>query len=138
MKKEEIIVKVKSLNLPKDSYVVFGSGPLAAAGIRETNDIDLYVSSEVLRKLKKDGWKELVKGPDDKPLIHQDFEAHAHWNFSPYAPTLKHLLETATEIEGVRFASLNEVRKWKEASGGEKHLADVILIDKFLSVPMIT
>lgn len=133
MTRDEIIKKVKSLNLPKDSYVVFGSGPLAAAGIRETNDIDMLVSPEVFKKLKNDRWKELVKGANDKPLVHEDFEVHSHWNFSPYAPTFKHLLKTATESEGVVFASLDEVRKWKEASGGEKHLADVILIDKFLS-----
>lgn len=131
MKKEEIITKVKSLNLPKDSYVVFGSGPLAAAGIRETNDIDMLVSPEVFEQLKEKGWKELIKGPNDKPLVHEDFEVHSHWNFSPYAPTLKHLLETTTEVDGVVFASLDEVRKWKEASGGQKHLADVKLIDKY-------
>lgn len=132
MTKDEIVTKVKSLNLPKDSYVVFGSGPLAVAGIRETNDIDMLVSNEVFEELKKDGWKELVKGPDDKPLVRGDFEIHSHWNFSSYAPTLKHLLETATEIDGVMFASLDEVRKWKEASGGQKHLADVDLIDNYL------
>lgn len=135
MTKDEIVTKVKSLNLPKDSYVVFGSGPLAAAGIRETNDIDMLVSPEVFEQLKKKGWKELVKGPDDKPLVHGDFEVHSHWNFSPYAPTLNQLLETATEIDGVMFASLDEVRKWKKATGGEKHLADVVLIYKFVSRP---
>lgn len=38
---QEIIAKVKKLKLPKNSYVVFGSGPLAAAGIREADDIDM-------------------------------------------------------------------------------------------------
>ena len=41
MNKREIIEKVKSLNLPNNSYVVFGNCPMAVAGIRESNDVDL-------------------------------------------------------------------------------------------------
>lgn len=132
MTKKEIIAKMKKLNLPKDSYVVFGSGPLAAAGIRETNDIDLLVSSDVLKQLNKKGWKELVKDVNDKPLVFEDFEAHDTWDFSPYAPTLNELLKTATEVDGIKFASLDEVRKWKVASGRQKDLNDIKLIDKYL------
>lgn len=44
MTREEIILKVKKLRLPEDSYVVFGSCPLATARIREADDIDLLDS----------------------------------------------------------------------------------------------
>ena len=132
MTTEEIISKVKALNLPKDSYVVFGSSPLTVAGLREANDIDLLVSKEVFAKLKEVGWQELVKGLNDKPLTHDVFEAHDHWNFSSYSPTLEHLLTSAMKVEGIPFAALDEVRKWKIASGGPKHLSDVSLIDKRL------
>ena len=132
MTKEEIIAKVKTLNLPKDSYVVFGSCPLALAGIREANDIDLLVSKELLDKLKEAGWKELQKDPNDKPFIYDVFEAHDRWNFSSYSPTLQDLLATATVEEGVPFASLEEVRKWKVSSGRPKDIVDISLIDKYL------
>ena len=132
MTKEEIIAKVKTLNLPKDSYVVFGSCPLALAGIREANDIDLLVSKELSAKFKEDGWKELEKSPNDKPLIYDVFEAHDRWNFSSYSPTLQDLLATATVEEGVPFASLEEVRKWKLSSRRPKDIVDISLIDKYL------
>lgn len=132
MQKEEIITKVKTLNLPKNSYVVFGSCPLAIAGLREAKDIDLLVSEEIFKKLRKDGWQELQKGPNDKPLVHDMFEAHDNWNFSSYNPTLQQLLMTATTIDGIPFASLEEVRKWKVASGRPKDHADIELIDKFI------
>ena len=132
MTKEEIIAKVKTLNLPKDSYVVFGSCPLALAGIRKANDIDLLVSKELSAKFKEDGWKELEKSPNDKPLIYDVFEAHDRWNFSSYSPTLQDLLATATVEEGVPFASLEEVRKWKVSSGRPKDIVDISLIDKYL------
>ncbi len=118
------------MNLPKNSYVVFGSCPLAIAGIREANDIDLLVSPELFSDLRKSGWKELEKSPADRPLVHDVFEAHENWNFTPYQPTLEHLLSSATTIDGIPFASIEEVRKWKVTSGRPKDLADIELIDR--------
>lgn len=130
MNREEIIAKVKTLNLHKNSFVVFGSCPLAVAGLREAKDIDLFVSKEVLGKLKASGWQELYKSANDKPLVYDVFEAHDNWNFSSYSPTLEHLLSTATVIDEIPFVSLEEVRKWKVSSGRPKDLADIELIDK--------
>lgn len=133
MKKHEIITKVKTLNLPKHTYVVFGSCPLAIAEIREANDIDLLVTEEIFMKLKKMGWRQLQKSPNDHPLIHDVFEVHNNWDFSSYNPTWKHLLTSATIVDGVPFASLGEVRKWKAASGRPKDLIDIKLIDEYLA-----
>jgi len=130
MEKEEIIAKVKSLNFPKNSYVVFGSCPLAIAGLREAKDIDFLVSKELFVKLKASGWTELRKSFNDKPLVHDIFEAHDNWNFSEYSPTLEQLLASATIIDEIPFASLEEVRKWKVASGRPKDLIGIELIDK--------
>jgi len=132
MTKREIIAKVKSLNLPDGSYVVFGGSPLTIAGIRESNDIDMLVSDEVLDQLKQKGWRMQHKGPQDTPLAYDVFEAHNHWHFSSYSPTLEQLLATATIVEGIPFASLQEVRKWKMASDNPKHRHDVELIDQYL------
>ncbi|HEY1646197.1 MAG TPA: hypothetical protein VGF75_07620 [Candidatus Saccharimonadales bacterium] len=129
----EIVAKVKSLKLPKGSYIVFGSCPMAVANIREANDVDLLVSNIALDIIKKDGWKQVSKGKDDKPYTKDLFEAHTSWSFSSYKPTLKHLLATANFIDGILFASLEEVRKWKEASGRPKDLVDVKLIDSYLA-----
>lgn len=114
--------------------MVFGSCPLAAAGIREAGDIDLYVTAEVLDGFRDQGWHQIDKGPEDKPYTKGAFEAHATWAFSPYSPSLKQLLKTAHTIDGVSFASLEEVRKWKVASGGPKHSADVRRIDRHMSL----
>jgi 2-phosphoglycerate kinase len=132
MTAQEIIEKVKALNLPKDSYCVFGSCPMAVAGIREANDIDLLVSKEVLAELRQRGWKEVYKAADDVPVASDVFEAHDHWNFSSYSPTLEYLLSTATVVDSVPFASLEEVKKWKTASDKPKHQEDVRLIDEYL------
>lgn len=133
MKKQDIVDKVKELSLPEGSYIVFGSGPMAAAGIREASDVDLFATTEVLQDLKNAGWQQLVKSPGDAPYVYDVYEVHDSWNFSSYAPTLKQLLETATIIDGVPFASLDEVRKWKQSSGRPKDLIDIELIDAYLA-----
>lgn len=124
---------MKSLDLPKGSYIVFGSAPFAVLGIREVNDIDLLVTPELYEKLEKNGWEKVNKGPKDAPVTFDIFEAHPNWDFSPYAPTLSELLSRSFEIEGITFASLEDVRKWKEASGRPKDLVDLKLIDDYLS-----
>ncbi|HEY4516696.1 MAG TPA: hypothetical protein VJG64_02015 [Candidatus Paceibacterota bacterium] len=129
---KEIIEKVKALNLPSDSYVVDGSCPMAIAGLRESNDIDLLVSKELFEQLRERGWREHEKGPDDKPLVYDVFEAHSHWDFSPYVFTLEQLLKTVTIVEGIPFASLQEVRNWKAAAARPKDLKDIELIDAYL------
>jgi hypothetical protein len=133
MKKQDIIGKVKELNLPEDSYIVFGSCPMAAAGLREANDIDLLVNDEVMASFEQAGWKQVDKGKDDKPFTYGVFEAHNKWNFSSYKPALAQLLKTADVFDGIPFASLEEVRKWKAASRRPKDLKDIKLIDSFLS-----
>lgn len=131
---QEITTAVKSLELPHNSYVVFGSCPMALAGIRESSDIDMLVTPEVFAKLEAQGWKKRYKGPGDEPVVKGDFEAHAHWTFGPHDITLEQLLADATIADGVPFASLQEVRLWKEASGRPKDLVDVKLIDEYLAV----
>lgn len=130
---KEIIKKVKELNLEPGSYIVFGSCPMALAGIREAGDIDFLANAEVRARFEKEGWKEVDKGPNDKPLTKDDYEIHDHWEFSSYKPTLEHLLASATVVDDVPFASLEEVRKWKQSSGRPKDLKDIELIDAYLS-----
>lgn len=133
MKKNEIIERVKDLKLSPDSYVVYGSCPMAVAGIREAGDIDMYVSSELLQKLKATGWKQIVKGPKDSPYTHGIYEAHDNWDFSDYNPTLEQLKSRETVVGGVPFASLQDVLKWKEASDNPKFKKDAKLVKEFLS-----
>jgi hypothetical protein len=133
MKKDEIIAKVKSLKFPKGSYVVYGSAPFAILGIREVNDIDLFVSEELYQELVIKGWKKIYKGPKDEPMTYDIYEAHNTWEFSPYSPTLPELLSRSFEIGGIPFASLEDVRLWKESSGRPKDITDLKLIDDYLS-----
>ncbi len=132
MTKKEVLAQIKALQLPKDSYIVYGAAPLAIYGIRDVRDIDMFVSPELYKKLEQNGWKKLYKGPKDEPLTYDLFEAHNTWEFSPYAPTFEELTKRALEYEGILFASLEDIQKWKKASGRPKDIADLKLIDEYL------
>ena len=133
MTKKDVLAKIKTLHLPKGSYIVYGAAPFAIYGIRDVRDIDMLVSSELYEILEKKGWEKVQKGPKDEPLTYDIFEAHNTWEFSPYAPTFEELLSRAVECEDVMFASLEDVRKWKEASGRPKDIIDLKLIDDYLA-----
>ena len=92
------------------------------------------MNEEIFQNLREAGWKELHKGPNDVPLVHDVFEAHEkNWSFSSRNPSLKELLSSATVVDGVPFASVAEVRQWKVTSGRTKDLADIKLIDEYLA-----
>jgi hypothetical protein len=132
MIKEELIKKVRNLNFPQSEYAVFGSGPLAAHGIRETRDIDLVVIPSLYQKLKNDGWEEKEWPSGRKYLVKDEFEVIDDWDYATYHPDLKQIIKEAEIIDEVPFIKLEEVLEWKQSFGREKDLKDIQLIDNYL------
>lgn len=131
----DIFQAVKALDLPFGQYVVFGSGPLAAHSIRPTNDVDLFVTTALYETLKIDGWeeKELDTPAGGLYLSNGIYDADDTWEYGPYNPTPEALIGSADVIDGVPFAPLTDVLKWKETWGRPKDLADIELIRRHLS-----
>ena len=129
-----LIDEVKKLNLPIGQYIVFGSGPLQIHGIRETRDIDLLVLPVLYDQLKNDGWEEKSweTPPPGRYLYRDNVEVGDNWDYGEYNPDPKWLIENAEIIEGIPFAPLEEVLKWKKAFGREKDKKDIELINNFL------
>ena len=50
---EELLSELDKLKLPKDKYIIFGSGPLAVRGIRESKGLDIIVTPDLWDKLVK-------------------------------------------------------------------------------------
>ncbi len=127
---EEIVAKIREQRFPYGSYIVFGSGPLAAAGIRLTQDIDIVVTPELYADLKSKGWKEINNG--EKNLLYHDvFEASITWDFGDYHKSLPELLKNKTLLDGVPFVNLSEVKRWKQHMDREQDREDIDLITRF-------
>lgn len=134
MPEMDIFAEVKRLNLPLGQYVVFGSGPLMAHGIRDTTDVDLFVTPSLYQTLKADGWaeKELTGPNGGLYLVSGIYEAYDTWPCGDYDPTPEAIIAAADLIQGVPFTPLAEVLKWKRAFGRPKDAADVELIEHHL------
>ena len=128
MKFEEIAKRTRELGLNVGEYALFGSVPLAAHGIRESQDIDMLVTHEVYQRLKGQGW-EVEAFPNGREMLKKDcFEAGEDWNYSIYNPDSARLIKEADIIEGVPVVRLEEALAWKKALRREKDLKDVELI----------
>jgi len=45
--------ELRDLNLPKEEFVIFGTGPMAIRGLKENNDLDIVVCENLWNKLIK-------------------------------------------------------------------------------------
>lgn len=129
-----IVHAVEQLNLPADQYVVFGSGPLMVHGIRKSEDVDLFVTAELYEVLASSpDWRVEVKEDGSEHLVNGVYDVYAVWRANEYNPRVEDVIASADVIDGVRFASLQEVLKWKKAFGRAKDLRDIELINQYLS-----
>ena len=122
--------ELKKLNLPKDKYIIFGSGPMAIRGIRDSEDIDVLVTKALFEEL-------LIKFPQDisnHPLGMMsigDIEIGSSWQGNK-SMTNK-IIGDAEFIQGFPFARLGRVIKWKKDMGREKDKRDLKLIEEYLT-----
>lgn len=126
-----IIEKIKELNFPKEHYVVIGSGTMDVLGIRKAQDIDISTSEELFEVLKNSGdWEEYEKY--GRPFLKKDvFEINNQLNWDKYNTVLEEANKTALFIDDIPFLSLDELVKFKTASGREKDIQDIKLIKEF-------
>ena len=127
--------KVKALNLPLDQIIVIGSGILDQLGIRPASDIDLAVSSDLMKKLSEESGDWLKKVDDNQRFYFVKDDGSAEvwdgWEFDRQAVSYDDLLDYAVKYDGVRFVDLEFLRKWKSWRGREKDVRDVELIDEW-------
>lgn len=130
----EKMEELKQLNLPEDKFAVFGSGPMAIRGIREADDIDIIVLSELFGGLvEKYGEDKIKRGLyNQRSLQLGDVEIWEGW--APREWDIEKLIKEAEVFYGVRFVKLEEVLKWKKLMGREKDSKDVEMLKKFVEL----
>ena len=125
---------LERLALPADDFVVTGSGPLLAHGLRASiHDLDLVARGKA--------WElAAAKAPVARSqsglgrrivLFHGVVEVFDHWLSE--SVDVDAMIERAELIEGVPFMSLQDTLRWKRRLGRAKDLADIRLIERYLS-----
>ena len=126
--------KVKALDLPLDQIIVIGSGILDQLGIRPAVDIDLAVSSDLMKKLSEESSDWIKKFDDNQRFyfIKDDGSAEVWdgWEFDGQVVSYDGLLDYVVEYDGVRFVNLEFLSRWKKWRSLEKDTQDVKLIDE--------
>ena len=130
-----IFDKVKSLDLPKDKYIVISGAALEGYGIRKRTDINILVTKDVYRQYKKKkGWKEKTKPSGmkvlEKGLIEIGYDCGG---YGGYNSSTEALIQEAVIIQGAPFLSIDELLKQKMAWVREKDKNDIKLIKAYLS-----
>ena len=121
-----LLKELEKLNLPKDKFAIFGSGPLAVRNLREANDLDLIV--------KDDLWEDLIKiySTTEKGSVKiGEIEIFKDW--LPWIENKDELIDSADIINEFKYVKLEYVIKWKGALNREKDKKDIELIRKWLN-----
>lgn len=123
------------LNLPILDFVVVGSGALAIRGIRETKDLDVIVTNKLWNDLLAKYESEVENGVE-RIKFDSNIEilnpAQSIFGNSKIIPIEK-IFQRADMIDGIKFISLNHLKKIKLKLGREKDFKDIELIDKYLN-----
>ena len=126
--------RVKGLGLPLDQMIIIGSGILDQLGIRQSADIDVATNREVLEEIaRSDDWVKKLDKNQRQYLVKHDgsVEIWDGWEIDGRVVEYDELLDYAVEYDGVKFVSLDFLRRWKNWRGREKDIQDVRLIDEW-------
>jgi hypothetical protein len=119
----EIINKVANESFPKTDYWVTSGAGLVLHGVKqETRDIDIGCTSELADLLIQNGakWNRLGDGTR-RIETNSGIELFENW-----------FVDEIIEIEGIRVATLESIRKQKAKLNRTKDWEDIALIDRFL------
>ncbi|MEV5828675.1 hypothetical protein AB0L25_24250 [Spirillospora sp. NPDC052242] len=127
-----LIKVLLGFRLPAEHYVVHGSGPLLARGLRPVDELDIVARGAAWRAAARLGRpiRGAVSGAPMYELGDGRVHVSRHW-FLPPADTdagVDALIENADLFEGIRFARLDEVRAYKRRLGRAKDHADLRLL----------
>ena len=124
---------VDGLKLAPKSYVVVGSGLLAALKLREAGDLDIIVSLEAFERFDKDPAWQRKYFEDGKFILTQgDCEIMLDWDSPDGSPNLQDLKQDACLIDDIPFVAPARLLAWKVRHGRPKDLGDIQLLREYL------
>lgn len=129
----EYLKELDKLDLPKSQYAIFGSGPLAIRGLRDSDDLDIIVKTKLWNYLKSKYKQDKVQIKGKNYLIIKIGKVEVGNSWGPYfGNMIDKLIGQAEIIDGYPFIKLEYVLEWKKKSGREKDKVDIRLINDFL------
>jgi hypothetical protein len=128
----KFLKQLDKLNLPKEQYVIVGSGSLGARKIRESHDLDVLVTEELWQNLRLKYALTKIKPVENIDIGDVQILGHGSMFRTTEIASVEEIIKTADIIYDHKFINLNLLKKFKLREGREKDLNDVRLIDKYL------
>ena len=138
MKREEIVESIKNLEFPQGEYIIVWSWPMAMRGIKEANDIDIVVSPKLFNQCILKNREQIPRTYKEKVgevyLRKENIELYLDVNCWSHNPAFSELLQRADIIEGIAFASLEDILAFKKeyVKKNPKHILDIEKIERYI------
>lgn len=133
---EKIIEAIDYLGLskPRHEFAVFGGACLALSGVREAQDLDLFVTKRVYRRLTSDGWEKKSFSNGKNPhlvgsALGIEVQAFSGWDCLGWQPDIGGYLENPKLIRELPCMPLDDLMEWKRYTARPKDLRDLALVD---------
>lgn len=126
-----LIARLIEFGLDRDHFVLFGSAPLLAYGLREDiRDLDVVARGHTWRHVSARGIRS-VGAVSGNPVAHLEagrelggcIQFSRGWISPAWDPD--ELIDNAEVIEGLRFARLTDVLAYKQILGRPKDIVDI-------------
>jgi len=127
------INKLKKLGYPLNEMLIVGSGTMALYGLKENNDIDLWVTKSVYNKMLKD-FRFTRNG---KILETKDSLIEASDRFVCVKDKVEDHLKRAKIVDGFHFQSLQDVLEWKQCMKRPKDINDIKTIENYMKKNLV-
>jgi hypothetical protein len=129
-----LIRRLSMLKLDPDDFVIFGSGPLLAHGIRsDVGDLDIVARGPAWERAARLG-EPTIGVLNGAPMIHfwgGLIEVSQGWISADW--DADQLIDDADIVEGLRFARLEYVLSYKQSLRRAKDMADIVAIQDRLN-----
>jgi hypothetical protein len=121
------------LELERDDFVIFGSAPLLAHGLRQSvSDLDVVARGAAWRRASQLGVPAVgtISGSPAFHLDHGRIQIFSEWISKAW--DTDELIDRAEIIQGLRFARLADVLAYKQVLLRPKDMADIHALTELL------
>jgi len=134
-----VFEEIRSLGFPQEKLIVLGGASIAAHGLREAADIDIFVTPDLFEHCKNSGeWQVLEWDHSGRQgdlwLKNGKIELYEKFWYDGKYYSFEELLPYTTLMHGLHIAPIYWLMNWKKSTGRPKDIADVALIKEYLEV----
>jgi len=125
------IQQLRRLGYPLNKMLIIGSGTMALLGLKKNDDIDIWTTKDVHKRMAND--RKLVRTVKHGDVIYEtkDENIEIGSNLPCTKGRLENYLKRAIVVNGFYFKSIDDVLAWKRCMGRPKDKEHIRMIEKY-------